>query len=237
MRYMGGKARISGELSKFINKELKEGQPFVDLFCGSCNVVSKIESDRVRIANDLHKELIAMWEYVQSGGDFPETFTEEEFEKARHNKEGLYPDWLRGLVGFGCAFAGSWFTGFARGGNRIYYNEAKRGVAKKIATMKGVIFTNYSYESVNLPPSSLIYCDIPYKGTTQYSTGSFCHDTFIKWAIETTKSGHKVLVSEYGDTEYPDNFKLVWSKASRKSLRDSTGEQKETVEVLYEVVV
>ena len=60
MRYFGGKQRISKPLSKFLNEQLKENQPFVDLFCGSCNVMINIEGDRLKIANDKHKYLIAM---------------------------------------------------------------------------------------------------------------------------------------------------------------------------------
>ena len=65
MRYFGGKQRISGPLSDYLNKCLKKEQPFVDLFCGSCNVISKIDNNRLRIANDKHEYLIAMWGGVE----------------------------------------------------------------------------------------------------------------------------------------------------------------------------
>ena len=42
MRYCGGKQRISKDISSVLNEQLKEGQPFVDLFCGACNIISKI---------------------------------------------------------------------------------------------------------------------------------------------------------------------------------------------------
>ena len=59
MRYFGGKAKIAKELSTFLQSQIKPNQTFVDLFCGSCNVVSKIQA-KERLANDLHKELIAL---------------------------------------------------------------------------------------------------------------------------------------------------------------------------------
>ena len=71
MRYFGGKQRISKPLSIFLNSQLKENQTFVDLFCGSCNIISKIDDNRLRIANDKHKYLIAMWKDVQNGRTFP----------------------------------------------------------------------------------------------------------------------------------------------------------------------
>ena len=61
MQYFGGKVRISKNLALFINNQLKENQTFVDLFCGSCNVISKIDNNRLRIANDKHYYLIEMW--------------------------------------------------------------------------------------------------------------------------------------------------------------------------------
>lgn len=54
MRYFGGKQRISKHLCKFLNSQLTPGGCFVDLFCGSCNVISGIRQDVIRYANDKH---------------------------------------------------------------------------------------------------------------------------------------------------------------------------------------
>ena len=86
MQYFGGKQRISKPLAAFLNSQLKPEQAFYDVFCGSCNVVSKIDPNRDRIANDLHKELIAMWRYVQQGGKLPDEISEEQYtEEDGHN--------------------------------------------------------------------------------------------------------------------------------------------------------
>lgn len=63
MQYFGGKQRISKDLSKFLNCQLEDGQPFIDLFCGSCNIISKIEPNRIRIANDKHRYMIVKWRW------------------------------------------------------------------------------------------------------------------------------------------------------------------------------
>jgi len=69
MQYFGGKAKIAKELSVVLNSYLVgNSKPFIDAFCGSCNVISKIDDERIRIANDKHKELIAMWQWVQEMG-------------------------------------------------------------------------------------------------------------------------------------------------------------------------
>ena len=86
MRYFGGKSKISKPLSAFLNSELKGGQPFYDLFAGSCNVVSKIDGNRSRYANDMHKELIAMWQHVLSGGELPTEITAAQYQSIRQSE-------------------------------------------------------------------------------------------------------------------------------------------------------
>ena len=108
MQYFGGKQRISKPLAEFLNSQLYPGQAFYDVFCGSCNVISKIDPNRPRIANDPHKELVAMWRYVKHGGQLPDTISEEQYQEIKEGGE----DWLKGFVGFGCSFAGKWWVGY-----------------------------------------------------------------------------------------------------------------------------
>lgn len=112
MQYFGGKVRISKSLSEFLSNQLKENQPFVDLFCGSCNIISKIDGNRLRIANDKHYYLIEMWKALQNGFELPDILSEEEYKYIKNNKEKN--PYLTGFVGFGCSFAGKWFGGYAR---------------------------------------------------------------------------------------------------------------------------
>ena len=167
------KAKISKPLSAFLNGQLKDGQAFYDLFAGSCNVISKIDSNRNRYANDMHKELIAMWQYVLSGGELPTEITEAQYQEIKQSQTA--PDWLKAFVGFGCSFAGKWWGGYASSGDRNYCANARNSTLKKASTMTGVVFTNGSYKDVVPEPSSMLHCDIPYRNTTGYSTGSFSH--------------------------------------------------------------
>lgn len=238
MQYFGGKAKIAKELCKFLQGELKEGQAFVDLFCGSCNVVSKIEAD-VRMANDLHPELIAMWKSTQDGTFKPYRVSEDEYKLMRLDVNNeAYPAWFRGFIGFGCAFAGDWFKGFAkcnRGDD--YYMNALNSTNKKATKLQGVIFSQGSYKDVKgIPDNSLIYCDIPYKGTTAYSVGGFNHEEFYAWAIDMKKKGHNVLVSEYG-YNVPEGWEVVYSIESKKDIRNKNGEQVKTVEVVMTPII
>ena len=44
----------------------------------------------------------------------------------------------------------------------------------------------------------MIYCDIPYKNTTEYSDGGFDHESFYDWA---EKQSEPVIISEYAMPE------------------------------------
>ena len=106
MRYCGGKQRISKDISSVLNEQLKEGQPFVDLFCGACNIISKIDDNRLRIANDKHKYLISMWKALQEGWEMPNTISREEYFYIKNHKDENKP--LTGLDGSGCSVMGRW---------------------------------------------------------------------------------------------------------------------------------
>jgi len=233
MQYFGGKQKIAKPLSQFLNSQLKNDQAFYDLFCGSCNVVSKIDPNRNRYANDLKKELIAMWEYLQKGGTLPNTVSEEEYQDIMINRNtNKYPDWYKAFVGFGCSYSGKYFAGYARNSSsRNYAMSAKNSTEKKFQTMNDVIFSSGNYFDVNLKPKSLLYCDIPYKNTVGYSVGHFEHQKFYTWAETKSKEGHSVFVSEYKDN-LPKGWKIIFEIESRKYIRNKDGQQVLTSEIV-----
>ena len=64
--------------------------------------------------------------------------------------------------------------------------------------------------------SCVIYCDIPYQNTKQYSTSKgFNHDDFWQWCRDMTKFGHQVFISEYNA---PSDFTCIWSKETTNSM-------------------
>lgn len=54
------------------------------------------------------------------------------------------------------------------------------------------------YRNVKIQPDSLIYCDIPYKNTSEYSDGGFDYESFYDWAEMQTEP---VIISEYAMPE------------------------------------
>lgn len=65
------------------------------------------------------------------------------------------------------------------------------------------------YREVDIPEGAVVYCDIPYRGTTQYGgVGDFDHEAFYEWA---KSRPFPVYISEYN---MPDDFYRIraWSK-------------------------
>ena len=231
MRYLGGKQRISKELSCFLNSQLKENQSFVDLFCGSCNIVSKIDNNRLRIANDKHYYLIEMWKALQNGWEMPDIVTEEDYKYIKEHKDENPP--LAGFVGFGCSYAGRWFEGYARSGERNFCLNAKNSNLKILQKIQDVIFYNEDYKDVNIPIGSLVYCDIPYKDSKPYSkkeVGIFNYNEFYQW-VRDNSDKYDIYISEYKHN-VPEDFEIVWEKKSKKDLRNKNNEQESTIEIL-----
>lgn len=69
--------------------------------------------------------------------------------------------------------------------------------------LKNLSVTCGSYENVDIEENSVIYCDIPYKGTNDYSVG-FDYDKFYDWCGRQTEP---LFISEYWMPE--DRFDCV----------------------------
>lgn len=81
LRYFGGKFRIKKDLWRILSAATA-GKPFVDLFCGACNIVEGITTATERIANDNNPYLIAMWQALQQGWEPPAEVDEEMYHEA-----------------------------------------------------------------------------------------------------------------------------------------------------------
>jgi DNA adenine methylase len=230
---MGSKARFSKEILPIILKDRTDNQWYIEPFAGGMNMICEVEGNRV--ANDIHYYLIKMWKELVSGW-VPKKITKEEYSEVR-TEPSKYPPHFVGWVGFNCSYSGKWFGGFAGetktkiGTVRDYQFEAINNVSKQVDRMSGVIFQNKPYYELELPPNSIIYCDPPYEGTTQYAN-DFNHKLFWDWVRDTTKKGHKVFVSEYSA---PNDFECIWKKEVKSSLsaNGKSGGNKLSVEKLF----
>ena len=224
MRYMGGKSRISKQIAEILNSAIDKNTPFVSLFCGSCAIESKVQAD-VKILNDKHPYLIAMWQALQNGWMPPDVVTKEEYYRVKANMDENPA--LAGFVGFGCSFGGVWFSSYAhnkrgddycgqakRGVMKAYCGKAKNTTTKDTTGLKNAVFVCSDYRDVVIPNDAVVYCDPPYAGTTGYSTGDFDNAAFWDYMRQLSKRCD-VYISE---ESAPDDFECIWSKEKIRTL-------------------
>ena len=64
---------------------------------------------------------------------------------------------------------------------------------QRLEQLERLDLTSLDYRKVKIKPNSIIYCDIPYKGTVDYGN-TFNHDDFYNWA---SAQDNPVFISEY----------------------------------------
>lgn len=219
MKYMGSKSRIKKFIVPIIQEEIIRNniKTYIEPFCGGCNVIDDIVCEN-KIARDLSLPLIELLKYIQNDGELPTEVPKDLYDDVRNNKNNnKYPSWYTGAIGFLASYNGRYFDGgYAKtivsktGKVRNYYNEAKRNLENQRDKLKGIVFEQGSYEELDIDiGSTLIYCDIPYKNTKQYSTSkNFNHDNFWSWVREMSKN-NIVIVSE---EEAPEDFTCIWEQ-------------------------
>lgn len=230
MVYMGSKNRIAKELIPIITKDLKPNQWYVEPFVGGANMIDKIEHP-YKLGADNNKYLIALLEAVQNGQELPEYINKDEYISVKTNKDN-YPDWYVGFVGFVSSFRAKFFGGYSgycttkTGIQRNYIKERINNILKQ--NLDGIKLVCSSYDALDIPANSIIYCDPPYNGTTKYKD-SFDSDAFWQWCRDKAKEGHSVYVSEYNA---PEDFKCIWEKQINSNLG---GTSKTATEKLFTI--
>lgn len=243
MQYLGGKSKISKEIATLIDniltnlwglyeipwrevthfdtalecreydiRERERERVFVSLFCGSCAIESKVNAD-VKILNDKHPYLIAMWRALQDGWIPPEEISKEQYKYIKEHKDEDMA--LSGFVGFGCSFGGKWFGGLAankRGDN--YCRRANKSVLKDIGGLRNATFLCLDYKDVEIPQGAIVYADPPYDKTTGYSLGDFDSNEFWSYVRKLSET-NIVLVSE---EKAPDDFVSIWHKEQKRMI-------------------
>lgn len=191
---------------------------YLEPFVGGANMIDKIICTN-KIGTDIHKYLIAVLQKLENGWIPPENISEELYKDVQNNK-GKYPDYLVGYVGFQLSYGGKWFGGYRRDkiGKRNYSLEAYNNTIKQIPNLKGINFKCIDFRDLPLEKIKgyVIYCDIPYHGTTKYKTETFPYEEFYEW-VKVASVNNIVLISEYS---MPEEFTCIWQKET-KTLLDS----------------
>lgn len=219
MKYMGSKSRIAKHIVPIIQDYIDQNniKTYIEPFCGGCNIIDKIKCD-TKIASDNHKYLIEMFKNMNKIQNLPDFITKEEYLNVKdcfNDKQNTYKDWYVGAIGFLASYNGKFFDGgyasiahTKSGIIRNYYDEAKRNLLKQIPYLQDIDFLYGDYSRLYTDRvDCLMYCDPPYKDTTQYGTSkNFDHNKFWTWAKQMSEK-NIVLVSEH---VAPDGWKCIW---------------------------
>ena len=139
------------------------------------------------------------------------------------------------LVGFCASFGAKYFGGYARDSKADNSGKwsagAIRNLKKQLPNIKDVRFVNADFNSLPLDKikNYVIYCDIPYHGTTKYATETFPYEQFYEW-VKKASVHNTVLISEYS---MPDDFTCIWSKET-KTLLDSNKDKNDDKNIRIE---
>jgi len=227
---MGSKNRIAKEILPIILKDRKYGQWYVETMVGGANMIDKVDGNRIGsdINNYLIEALISIRDCLSDLPKNNKEFTESDYKNLRKNDDYKY----KGYAGFAFSYSGKWLGGWCRDGlnKRDYVNESYKNALNQSESLKGIRFINESYDKLEIPDNSIIYCDPPYQGTTSYKDG-FNHVYFWNWCREMKKLGHTIFISEYNA---PEDFTCVWKKEVNSSLTKNTGSKK-AIEKLFTI--
>lgn len=229
---------MSKQISEVILERTSIRECYWEPFLGGGAMASKLGNhfDTVNYS-DVQEDLILMWDAVLNQGWVPPVDVSLDEYKALKVAD---PSPTRGFVGFGGSFGGKWFEGYARGGfnadgtPRNHQAESSRAVVKDAKTMYGRVETNVfmsSYVDINPQQGGTVYCDPPYANTTNYSTSKgFDHSQFWDTMTEWSDNGVNVYVSEY---TAPDDWRVIWEKPLRSTLRVGSENRHMTIEKLF----
>lgn len=214
MRYVGSKNKLSKELAPIIQSYIKsDTKGYLEPFVGGANMIDKIQCSN-KIGCDIHEELIELLKYAQEFSSLlPDKILEDTYNEVKNSKE-KYEKWYLGLVGFCASFGAKYFGGYARDSRDDNSGKwsvgAIKNLKKQAPNLQGTKFIHKSFLDlpINKINNYVIYCDIPYRGTTKYKTETFPYEEFYEW-IKQLSIHNTVLISEYN---MPKEFKCIWQK-------------------------
>jgi DNA adenine methylase len=233
MIYQGSKRRIAKDILPYMTKYLTGDNYFIDLFTGGGNLVSALNYQKI-IANDLDSYVISTLKKLQESTSWlpcdNKQLTKEQYIEIQNSKD-KFPKYLVGLVGYHLSYGGKWFGGYRadKTGIRDYINEGYKSALKQHKEIQNIQFTCKNYSDVSCGTGNVIYCDIPYRGTTKYKgVDHFDYEKFYAWCKEQSKY-NKVFISEYN---MPSYFRCVWKKEVKMTMKNDSNSDV-TVEKLY----
>lgn len=230
MKYMGSKSRIAKYIVPILQGLIDKNrlQVYAEPFVGGANIIDKIQCNR-RIAGDAQTYLIALYDNLDKVPALPDFVTRDHYQEVQRcyrERNGAFPDWYIGAIGFLASYNGKFFDGgYAKealtktGTRRNYYQEGLRNLVAQAPRLHGVEFLRGDYrQTCDHLDGALIYCDPPYQGTTAYASApEFYHEEFWDWC-RYMSDRNIVLVSEQ---QARDDFVCIWERPVTRTLNNA----------------
>ena len=224
MRYMGGKYRQSKELARVIPGTYSDQKRYVEPFCGAMGAASRLVPVLFDLGvrefwlSDKSAALVTMWQRaLYSNWLPPDWVNEEEFNayKRANKKDPDVTDPMVAWCGHALTFAGGWYNGFAKGGDKgqssvVMQLNQKRELLRKVRALKKAKpeIVCCDYMGANYGKNSVVYMDPPYDDTVErFKDKTFNHPAFWEYARQLAHD-NTVFVTGF---DAPDDFKTVYS--------------------------
>lgn len=224
MRYLGSKRKLAKFLLPIVLGNRIPGQLYVEPFCGGMNMIDKVGG--FRWANDINVYLISMWKALLDGWQPPKSIDRETYNAMKRNPENYDPH-LVGYVGFPLSFGSAWFNGFVEKDQDKVVDGVLNSFRKQLPLLEDMKLTCMSYDEMDIPPFSIIYCDPPYESTKGYKD-VFDSAKFWEWCRQRKREGHWIYISEYSA---PPDFEVLHEQEVTTGL--NRGKKVPRIERLY----
>lgn len=220
---MGSKTRIVKDILPIMLKHRRKDDVWVEPFVGGGNMIAHVDGDRIGSDYNIHSinALIMIRDFLN---DIPKTakeFDKDDYIEMKNRYKNGETSPLMGYIGFTLSFGSILFDSWATNTkDRDYVKQAYNSAVKQSGGLKDVKLIHCSYDELEIPKNSVIYCDPPYSGTRKYKgVPKFDSYKFWGWCREKSKT-HIVFITEFNA---PDDFVCVWNKEHISSLDSKNG--------------
>jgi len=229
MAYVGGKSKCYSHIIRVLNDSKYDNKVYLEPFVGMCHILRRVVNKKKYRASDINENLY----YLLKGIQQKKEYTPISKKKYSTLKEQTEPSFEKSLAAFTYSYNGKEFGGYTKTDKNLTRNYPEERIRYYKSLLDNETFTKTKFKNCAYttwkPSNFLIYCDPPYKNTTDYST-NFDHTLFWNTMREWSKN-NTVYISEY---TAPKDFKMVCSAEKYMSLSGS-GSSNKRIEKLFKL--
>ena len=239
---MGGKKFEARKISEtIVNYSIKNNfeikgycEPFAGMLSVFKQITERMKENNIDPSNipfkfnDINKNLIKLLKGLKNGWKPPKKIiSKEEYEKLKNQKSNSLK---KIYVGYAYSFMGMYYSSyFIKETSMENQRESSIGLGKLLSQYNTELLSG-DYTKIKNLKGYIIYCDPPYKNTSQeYGLEEvFDNDSFEKW-VNQMKKDNLVFISEY--KKIIKESKLILTQKRYNALTD-----KDIIERLYVAV-